>query len=361
MNKLFEDFHKLDIYDYLNQSERKRLAHRGDNSPHSRLERLNYATDVINAILDDFDMPLTEVRQLLNSADPHVRHKAEQQMSDVVERLRQDRQARLDEDSPLASQPKTPVSENSPSVPLTSRQQSQETEFVSAKEDDLSLREGSLATSPPVAEDRSLEWDEEGMSLMAHSRPDSEIERETPQPTVNVRTRGYDVTISPAPEARERARSQPPTTRVPRGRRQQDVQDWISQISPEPQSKIKLQTPPKGVVKVEPEDSPPIRIDGRAGRNRKPPSRFDPHFEEQRHAALRDQAKLEQARLDQIKKEKIELSPPQMAQLEPGTGAIPKTRRSERLTRHSEIPKKEDTTLPREAGEESLDLVDEDW
>jgi hypothetical protein len=216
-----------------------------------------------------------ELEKLIISPNDDIRHQAEFELGKKLEQLLVDQEKELAEKEEVKKTVELTVSsETSKSVK----------EKEAEKEPSLSL-EDSDSIETAVSE-KEIESDEDSLesvtsyetratNLSKGSWPGTNDPTAKPsegrarirEPIVNIRTRGYAVTISPEeyhPPARRRA-----VPRVPTGRNRSEVQDWIYGYPLTPQTPT---------------------VD-RRGRVIKPKTRYDPEDEEQRHRDLRQQAR----------------------------------------------------------------------
>jgi hypothetical protein len=216
-----------------------------------------------------------ELEKLIVSPNDDIRHQAEFELGKKLEQLLVDQEKELAEKEEVKKTVEPTVSsETSRSIK----------EKEAEKEPSLSSKDSDSVET--AVSEKEIESDEDSLesvtsyktratNLSKDSWPGtndptvkpSEGRARIREPIVNIRTRGYAVTISPEeyhPPARHRA-----VPRVPTGRNRSEVQDWVYGYPLTPQTPT---------------------VD-RRGRVIKPKTRYDPEDEEQRHRDLRQQAR----------------------------------------------------------------------
>ncbi len=216
-----------------------------------------------------------ELEKLIISPNDDVRHQAEFELGKKLEQLLVDQEKELAEKEEVEKTVEPTVSpETSESV--KEKEAEKEPSLSSRNSDSI---ETDISGKEIESDEDSLEsvtsYETRATNLSKGSWPGTNDPTNKPsegrtrvrEPIVNIRTRGYAVTISPEkyhPPARRRA---PP--RIPIGRNKSEVQDWVYGYPLTPQTPT---------------------VD-RRGRVIKPKTRYDPEDEEQRHRDLRQQAR----------------------------------------------------------------------
>jgi hypothetical protein len=216
-----------------------------------------------------------ELEKLIISPNDDIRHQAEFELGKMIEQLLDDQEKELAEKEEVEKTVRSTVSsETSDSV----KEKEEEKEPSLSSKDSDSIETG-VSEKEVESDEESLEsvtsYETRVTNLSKGSWPGtndptirpSERRARARQPIVDIKTKGYAITIRPEddhPPFRHRT-----LPRVPTGRDKNEVQDWVYGYP---------LTPQKPTV-------------DRRGRIIKPKLRYDPEDEEQRHRDLRQQAR----------------------------------------------------------------------